>query len=102
MVSILPCPVGDFQRFDLTQAHQFLLGCLGGECASSPQCVDFHVATYCYEHPTETAFDAVHHLLVKVLSKRQSDARLMFWQLGRLPYSLPLNMAAITRGPRLP
>lgn len=26
-----------------------------------------HVATYCYEHPAETAFDAVRRLLVKVL-----------------------------------
>ena len=25
-----------------------------------------HIATHCYEHPTETAFDAVQHLLVKV------------------------------------
>lgn len=26
-----------------------------------------HIAAYCYEHPTETTFDAVQHLLVKVL-----------------------------------
>jgi hypothetical protein len=26
-----------------------------------------HIAAYCYEHPTGTAFDAVQHLLVKAL-----------------------------------
>jgi hypothetical protein len=33
----------------------------------SVDAVAAHIATYCYEHPTETALDVVQHLLVKVL-----------------------------------